>query len=57
MQWIKIDRDENGFATEKALRNIEIYYELGFPVVIAYDKYGKGYDVIQMAKVDKEIVL
>lgn len=37
MTWIKIDRDENGFATEECLSRIEEYYENYTPIVIAFD--------------------
>lgn len=46
MQWIKIDRDENGFATEEHLRKIEECYENNIPVVIAYENYLQDYEVI-----------
>ena len=46
MEWIKIDRDENGFATEKCLREIGECYEKENPVAIAYKSYGTGCDVI-----------
>ena len=46
MTWIKIDRDENGFATEECLREIEACYEKENPVAIAYVSYGPDYDII-----------
>lgn len=49
LQWIKIDRDENGFATEKCLSRIEEYYENYTPVVIAFDNYCQDYAVITAA--------
>jgi hypothetical protein len=36
MQWIKIDRDENGFATEECLDRI--FHNL--PCVVAINSYG-----------------
>lgn len=49
MQWIKIDRDENGFATKECLGKIEEYYENDIPVVIAFDNYCQDYTVITAA--------
>lgn len=49
MQWIKIDRDENGFATEECLSRIEEYYENYTPIVIAFDNYCQDYAVITAA--------
>lgn len=46
MEWIKIERDENGSATEECLIKIEDFYEKDIPVVIAYKNYGMDYDVI-----------
>lgn len=46
MTWIKIDRDENDFATDECLRKIEACYEKEIPVAIAYKSYGTDYDVI-----------
>lgn len=42
MQWIKIDRDENGFATEECLDKIFSH----LPVVLHHNKMGGGYDVL-----------
>lgn len=49
LQWLPIDRDENGFATDECLRKIEECYEKDIPVVIAYKGYGIDYDVITPA--------
>lgn len=49
MEWIKIDRDESGFATEECLSRIEEYYENYTPIVIAFDNYCQGYAVITAA--------
>jgi hypothetical protein len=42
MTWIKIDRDENGFATEECLDKIFSH----LPVVLHHNKMGGGYDVL-----------
>lgn len=42
MEWIKIDRDENGFATEECLDKIFSH----LPVVLHHNKMGGGYDVL-----------
>jgi hypothetical protein len=42
MTWIKIDRDENGFATEKCLDKIFLHQ----PVVLHHNKMGGGYDIL-----------
>ena len=42
MTWIKIDRDENGFATEECLD--KIFQNL--PIVLHHNKMGGGYDVL-----------
>lgn len=47
--WIKIERDKDGFATEECLRKIEEYYEREIAVVIAFNGYGIDYDVITTA--------
>lgn len=46
MQWLPIDRDESGFATEEHLRKIEECYKNENPVVIAYENYLQDYEVI-----------
>lgn len=46
MNWIKIDRDKDGIATEEHLRKIEECYCKDIPVVIAYENYLQDYDVI-----------
>lgn len=42
MNWLPIDRDENGFATEECLD--KIFQNL--PVVLHHNKMGGGYDVL-----------
>lgn len=42
MEYIKIDRDENGFATEECLDKIFSH----LPVVLHHNKMGGGYDVL-----------
>lgn len=42
MEWIKIDRDENGFATEECLDKIFSH----LPVVLHHNKMGGGYYVL-----------
>ena len=42
MKWIKIDRDENGFATEECLDKIFSH----LPVVLHHNKMGGGYDIL-----------
>jgi hypothetical protein len=42
MTWIKIDRDENGFATEECLDKMFSH----LPVVLHHNKMGGGYDVL-----------
>ena len=42
MTWIKIDRDENGFATEGCLE--KIFNNL--PVLLRHTLMGGGYDVL-----------
>lgn len=42
MTWIKIDRDESGFATEECLD--KIFNNL--PVLLRHTKMGGGYDVL-----------
>ena len=51
MEWIKINRDENGFATEECLSKIEEYHENDIPVVIAFDNYCQDYTVITAASI------
>ena len=46
LTWIKIDRDESGFATEECLKKIGLCYEKEIPVAIAYVGYGTDYDII-----------
>ena len=42
MEWIKIDRDENGFATEECLEKIFSH----LPVVLHHNKMSGGYDAL-----------
>lgn len=42
MTWIKIDRDENGFATEECLD--KMFKKL--PIVLYHSGMGGGYDVL-----------
>lgn len=42
LTWIKIDRDENGIATEECLDKIFSH----LPVVLHHNKMGGGYDVL-----------
>lgn len=42
MTWIKIDRDENGFATEACLD--KMFQNL--PIVLHHNKMGGGYDIL-----------
>ena len=42
MQWLPIDSDENGFATEECLDKIFSH----LPVVLHHNKMGGGYDVL-----------
>lgn len=42
MIWIKIDRDENGFATEECLE--KVFNNL--PVLLRHTQMGGGYDVL-----------
>jgi hypothetical protein len=42
MTWIKIYRDENGFATEECLDKIFSH----LPLVLHHNKMGGGYDVL-----------
>lgn len=46
MTWIKINRDESGFATEECLDKIEECYKNDIPVVLAYENYLQDYEVI-----------
>ena len=46
LQWLPIDRDENGYVTDDCLKKIEACYEKEIPVAIAYVSYGTDYDVI-----------
>ena len=47
MQWIKIDRDENGVAHTESINKIIKLHQDGFPVALASkDTYGYEYDVI-----------
>lgn len=42
LQWLPIERDENGFATEECLDKIFLH----LPVVLHHNKMGGGYDVL-----------
>ncbi|MBR5476686.1 MAG: hypothetical protein IKV17_07710 [Bacteroidaceae bacterium] len=42
MEWVKIERDESGFATEECLDKMFSH----LPVVLHYNKMGGGYDVL-----------
>lgn len=42
MEWIKIDRDENGFVTGECLDKIFSH----LPVVLYHNKMGGGHDVL-----------
>ena len=42
LQWLPIDRDESGFATEECLDKIFSH----LPVVLHHNKMGGGYDVL-----------
>lgn len=47
MTWIKIDRDENGFASIESVNKIIKLHKDGIPVALASkDSYGYTYDVI-----------
>lgn len=49
MEWIKIERDKDGFATEECLRKIEDYYEREIPVAVVFKGYEIDYFVITTA--------
>ena len=42
LTWIKIDRDENGFATEECL---DMMFQ-NLPMVLHHNKMGGGYDAL-----------
>lgn len=50
MTWIKIDRDENGFATEEALDIIVELHKNGVPIAMrcsdSYERCGDSYAML-----------
>ena len=46
LQWLPIDRDENGFATEEFMDKIQEYFRERIPVLLAYDSVITDYEVI-----------
>lgn len=53
MQWLPIDRDESGFATEECLDKIFSH----LPVVLHHNKMGGGYDVLNPQKESLKLYL
>lgn len=45
-KWIKIDRDENGFATEEALAIIVELHKNGVPIAMRCIGYGDSYAML-----------
>ena len=46
MEWIKIERDENGFATEEIMDKIQECFKKRIPVLLAYNSVIIDYEVI-----------
>ena len=46
MEWIKIDRDENGFATEEFMDKLQDYFKKRIPVLFAYNSVITDYEVL-----------
>ena len=56
MTWIKIDRDENGFATEEALDAIVELHKNGVPIAMrCSDSYERCGDSYAMLSTDHDI--
>ena len=50
MTWIKIDRDENGFATEECLKDIHECFKRKQPIMfVVKDKDGINYECLSPA--------
>ena len=46
MEWIKIDRDENGFATGEFMDKLQDYFKKRIPVLFAYNSVITDYEVL-----------